>query len=236
MNKDITKLDDYKEWIKELKSRLRESQLKASIAVNEELLNFYWSLGSDIVNKQKNSSWGDGLLTQLSKDLMEEFPDMKGFSKRNLEQIRKWYRFWLSISTITKQVASQLTKIPWWHNVVIVTKCKSPEEALYYVQSTIANGWSRSVLVHQIESNLYEREGKAVNNFSKTLPSLQSDLAKQTLKDPYNFDFLTITNEYNEKELEQGLIQHITHFLLELGKGFAYIGKQIQLQVGEFMS
>ncbi len=108
MNKDITKLDDYKEWIKELKSRLRESQLKASIAVNEELLNFYWNLGADIVNKQKNFSWGDGFLTQLSKDLMEEFPDMKGFSKRNLEQIRKWYRFWLSSFTITKQVASQI--------------------------------------------------------------------------------------------------------------------------------
>ncbi|MBM9520604.1 DUF1016 family protein [Desulforhopalus vacuolatus] len=233
MGSNLTQDSDYLEWLKELKKKVRQSQLKAAVAVNTTLLEFYWDLGADIVEKQKNSSWGSGFLKWLSHDLMSEFPDMKGFSKRNLEQIRRWYLFYSEAGPIAKQPATQLFSIPWWHNVVIVSKCKTTPKAFFYIQKTIENNWSRSVLTHQIESGLYEREGKAMTNFRTTLPAPQSDLAQQILKDPYNFDFLTLTEDYNERELEQNLIQHITKFLLELGAGFAYIGKQVPIQVGE---
>jgi len=164
---------------------------------------------------------------------MAEFPDMKGFSKRNLEQIRRWYFFYNADFEFAKQPATQLFNIPWWHHVVIVSKCKTTPKAFFYMGKTIENNWSRSVLTHQIESGLYEREGKAMTNFSKSLPAPQSDLAQQIIKDPYNFDFLTLTENYNERELEQNLIQHVTKFLLELGAGFAYMGKQVPVQVGE---
>jgi len=228
---DLFKLDDsYVSWLKDLKNRVRAVQIKAMVKVNSELLNFYWELGADIVSKQLNTKWGDGFLKQLSLDLGIEFPDMKGFSKRNLELIRQWYNYWKDQETIAKQLATQL---PWWHNIVIITKVKNTEEAIYYLKEAINYGWSRAVLVHQIESCLYQREGKAVTNFSVTLPKPQSDLAIQTLKDPYIFDFVTMTKEYNELELEKALVGHITHFLLELGAGFAYIGRQLPLTVGE---
>lgn len=234
MNNSIIKADaNYKAWLKGIKQSFAQTQLKAAVSVNTALLEFYWQLGGEIVEKQKNSQWGDGFLAQLSHDLMVEFPDVKGFSKRNLEQIRRWYSFWNLSPAIAKQAASQLVLIPWWHNVVIVTKCQTTAEALYYVQNTQQHGWSRNVLAHQIESGLYQREGKAITNFAQTLPPLQSDLAQQTLKDPYVFDFLSLTKNYNERELEQGLTQHITQFLLALGAGFAYVGKQVPLTVGE---
>ena len=223
----------YGNWLKQLKERVRQVQLKAAVKVNTELLTFYWELGTDIVEKQKEVRWGDGFLTQLSKDLMAEFPDMKGFSKRNLEQIRRWYLFYNQDGKITKQLAAQLTQIPWWHNVIIVSKAHSIDEALFYVRKTIENGWSRSVLTHQIESGLINRTGKAITNFDTTLPALQSDLAKETIKDPYCFDFLTMTEHFTEKELEQALINHITRFLLELGKGFSFVGKQYRLEVNK---
>ena len=152
---------------------------------------------------------------------------------RNLEQIRKWYRFWSVDSAIAKQVVAQLWQIPWGHNIAIISKSQSHDEAHYYVTKSQKHGWSRSVLIHQIESGLWQREGKALTNFEQTLLSPQSDLAQQTLKDPYIFDFLALTDNYNERELEQGLIKHITQFLLELGAGFAYVGKQVPIQVGE---
>jgi predicted nuclease of restriction endonuclease-like (RecB) superfamily len=224
---------EYKIWLKDLKQKVLRTQLKVATQVNSTLLSFYWELGAEIVERQQVSLWGDGLLAQLSKDLMAEFPDIKGFSKRNLEQIRRWYCFWMEDAAIAKQAASQLNQIPWWHNVVILTKCRSHAEALYYVVNTIQHGWSRSVLTHQIESGLYQREGKAITNFADTLPAPQSDLAQQTLKDPYVFDFLTLSKQHNERDLEQGLIEHITQFLLELGAGFAYMGKQYPVTVGE---
>jgi Uncharacterized conserved protein len=156
------------------------------------------------VDKQKNAKWGDGFLKQLSMDLMAEFPDMRGFSKRNLELIRQWYSFWKK-EIIAKQLVSQLEieknqqfvgqliQIPWGHNIAIISKCKNPDEAFYYIQKTIQNNWSRSVLTHHIESNLLKRVGKAITNFKATLPAPQSDLARETLKDPYNFDFSTLT-------------------------------------------
>ncbi len=186
----------YGNWLKQLRKRVRQVQLKAAAKVNTELLTFYWELGADIVEKQKETRWGDGFLTQLSKDLMAEFPDIKGFSKRNLEQIRRWYLFYNQDGKIAQQAASQLTQIPWWHNVIIVSKTHSIDEALFYVRKTIENGWSRSVLTHQIENGLINRAGKAITNFDTTLPAPQSDLAKETIKDPYCFDFLTMTEHF----------------------------------------
>lgn len=237
---------DYKIWIRDLKSRFRKAQIKAAVIVNSSLLEFYWELGADIVDRQKTAKWGSGFLKQLSADLMKEFPDVKGFSYENIRYLRRWYQFYnqqdakmgTSCSPNSKQVVLQLNKellfqIPWGQNLVIISKCSSIEEALFYVNQTIENGWSRAVLTHQIESNLFERQGKAVTNFQNTLPPVQSDLAQQLIKDPYNFDFLTMTADYNEKELEQSLVNHITKFLMELGAGFAYMGKQVPIKVGQ---
>jgi len=225
----IPQTSEYKSWIKELKQKLRKSQIKAAINVNSVLLEFYWELGIDIVEKQKRSSWGSGFLKQLSKDLMDEFPDMKGFSYRNIKYIRQWHLFYVK----RQQVVALLTQIPWGHNIFIVTKCDTVEEAEFYIRKTIENGWSRSVLTHQVESKLYERNGKAITNFSHTLPKPQSDLANELIKDPYSFDFLTLTENFREKELESALLDNITKFLLELGSGFAFVGKQKKLKVGD---
>ena len=215
---------EYQNWLADLKKRLRKSQLKAAVAVNSTLLKFYWELGADIVEKQKNVAWGSGFLKQLSRDLMAESPEMKGFSLRNLKYIRQWYEFYTQADEIGQQAVAQLFQIPWSHNLIIICKSKNIEEALFYIQKTIENNWSRSVLSHQIECGLFMREGRAITNFKQTLPAPQSDLAHQLIKDPYNFDFLTISENCNERELEQNLIQHITKFLLELGAGFAYMG------------
>ena len=223
---------DYKRWLKDLKQKVQQTQIKAAVQVNTTLLTFYWELGADIVQRQSTANWGDGFLKQLSKDLMKEFPDIKGFSLSNIKYIRQWYEFYRDDAEKSQQLVGQLTRIPWGHNLKIISKCQSVPEAVFYVQNTLEQGWSRNVLTHQIESGLWQREGTALSNFSATLPAVQSDLAQQTLKDPYVFDFLTLTKSYNEKELEQGLIEHITQFLLELGAGFAYMGKQVKLQVG----
>lgn len=216
-------------------------QIKAAVSVNAALLEFYWELGADIVDKQKNSTWGDGFLKQLSADLMAEFLEMKGFSYRNIRYVSQWYLFYnqenanwqQAVVTLEQKPVLQITQISWRHNLVIVSKCQSTQEALYYVENTIAHGWSRNVLTHQIESKLWEREGRSIVNFSTTLPAPQSDLEQQTLKDPYIFDFLTLDKDYNERDLERGLIEHITQFLLEMGAGFAYLGRQVELQVGD---
>lgn len=231
---------DYRQWLGALKIRFRQVQLKAAVTVNTAMLQFYWDLGADVVVRQSQFAWGSGFLSQLSADLTREFPNTKGFSKRNLELIRQWHLFWLeatdsqpSEGPIAKQPVSQILSIPWGHNLAILAKCKQHDEALYYAHATQSYGWSRSVLVHQIESGLWQREGKAITNFEQTLPAAQSDLAHQMLKDPYKFDFLSLSKEHTERELEADLIAHITQFLLELGAGFAYIGRQVPLQVGE---
>jgi predicted nuclease of restriction endonuclease-like (RecB) superfamily len=231
---------DYRAWLGELKTRFHRVQLKAAVAVNTALLQFYWDLGADIVIRQAQWDWGSGFLKQLSADLMSEFPEMTGFSVRNLKYIRQWHQFWAAdaigqqpVAQFAKQPVSQIFAIPWGHNLAIIAKCKQHDEALYYVQATQTHGWSRSVLVHQIESGLYQREGKAVTNFAQTLPAVQSDLARQMLKDPYKFDFFSLSKEYTERDLESHLVDHITQFLLELGAGFAYLGRQVPLQVGE---
>jgi len=241
---------DYSSFLVELKNRIKSAQIKAAVSVNRDLIALYWELAEKIVEKQKTSQWGDGLLAQMSKDLQEEFPDMKGFSKRNLELMRQWYLFWDDGDAIRQQAVAQMeksqhsigqtviakqlaTQIPWWHNVVIVTKIKNHEEALFYMQKTIENNWSRAVLTHQIEGKLFGREGKALTNFSASLPAPQSDLARQTLKDPYIFDFLTIREKHDERELEDALIGQVTKFLLELGAGFSFIGRQHKISVDD---
>ncbi len=187
--------------------------------------------GQKIIEVQKEYKWGSKFLENLSKDLSKEFPDVKGFSYRNLKNIRQWVKFWNNEKG--KQVVSQLFQIPWGHNIVIIQKCKNIDEAVFYVHNTIKHGISRSVLIHQIESNLYERNKKAINNFDLTLPPTNSDLAKEITKDPYIFDFLSLSEDYKEKELENALIDNIKDFLLELGSGFAFVGKQYKLQVGD---
>ncbi|MBI1870534.1 MAG: DUF1016 domain-containing protein [Chlamydiae bacterium] len=229
----LTSDEEYKSWLSDIKKRVRSAQIKAAISVNTELLKLYWDMGVDIVVRQKSVKWGEGLLPRLSKDLMAEFSDMKGFSLSNLKYIKQWHLFYSQEEQISQQVVGQITSIPWGHNIAIISKCKDVCEAMFYVQGTIRHNWSRNVLVHQIESGLFEREGKAVSNFHLTLPKPQGDLAQQTLKDPYIFDFLNMSTDSSERELEHKLIDHLTSFLLELGAGFAFIGRQIPVQVGD---
>lgn len=231
--------EEYKSWINDVKMRIKQSQIKASVKINYELLDLYWELGRDIVSKQENAKWGDSFLNVMSKDLQKAFPGMSGFSTQNLKHIRYWYRFYsegargLQLVTQFETLEKMVKSIPWGHNQRIAYKCKDINEALFYVQKTMDNNWSRNVLEHQIDSDLYERQGKAITNFQVKLPVPQSDLAEQTLKDPYNFDFLTLREEYNEKELEDALVNQITQFLLELGTGFSYLGRQVHIKVGE---
>ena len=269
MNIDLIKDTELKQWLADLKTRIRQSQIKAMIKVNDEMLRLYWDLGRDIVIRQMDAKWGSGFFVQLSKELKAEFPNMKGFSVVNLTYCKRFYLFYSQDNTILHQVGEELEneslpqvsanlqlakndditifhqvggkleqvhpifQIPWRHHVEIFTKCKSVHEALFYVQKTIKNGWSRAVLMNFIEAGLYQSQGKAINNFDRLLPDVQSDLAKETLKDPYNFDFLMLTDNYKEKELEDALLSNITKFLLELGQGFSYVGKQYPIRVGE---
>jgi len=219
---------EYVSFLKEIKNKIKTAQIKAAVKVNEELLRLYWDIAKMIVDKQKEAKWGDGIIEKISSDLKKEFPNMKGFSVTNIKYMRKWYLFWSK----SPQVVDEIFRIPWGHNREIITKCKNIDEALFYVKKTIENGYSRAVLIHQIESNLYGRSNKAINNFDKQLPAIQSDLAKEQLKDPYCFDFLSLSEKYNEKELEDALMDNLTKFLLELGSGFAFVGRQYRLEVG----
>ena len=253
---------DFKSWVSQLKQDIRSAQIKAAIKVNTELLRLYWRMGADICEKQKSASWGDGWLKELSRELMTEFPDMKGLSHRNLQYIRQWYLFYNQENTIVQQVVAQLEdvnvqqpvakldddmrqqpvaqisedvffSVPWGHHLYIISQCKDVSRAVFYLKKTVENGWSRAALLNYLDTNLYERQGKAVNNFNRLLANPQSELAAQTLKDPYNFDFLTLDGEYRERELEHALTHNVTRFLLELGTGFAFVGSQVPLQVGE---
>ena len=266
MSTDLVKDSEFKKWLVDLKVRILQSQVKAAIKINSELLHLYWDLGKDIVTRQMDAVWGNGFFEQLSKELMKEFPEMKGFSKSNLYYIKQFYLFYSKVeekfhqlggkigdsnlhqlganseshrnedTIIFHQLGGELEnlifQIPWRHHVEIFTKCKDVQEALFYIQKTIKNGWSRAMLMNFIDANLYNTQGKAINNFDRLSPDVHSDLARETLKDPYNFDFLTLTENYKEKELEDALVANITKFLLELGQGFAYIGRQYPIQIG----
>jgi predicted nuclease of restriction endonuclease-like (RecB) superfamily len=198
------------------------------VAVNQELVLLYWGIGKQILIRQRREGWGAKIIDQIGKDLRLEFPGMQGFSSRNLKYMRALAEAWPEESIVQEPLA-QLT---WYHNLTLLEKVKTSEERLWYAHSAVANGWSRNVLVLQIESGLYRRQGEATTNFQATLPAPQSDLAQQLIKDPYNFDFLTLTKEAQERDLERGLLQHLRQFLIELGSGFAFVGSQVPLEVG----
>jgi predicted nuclease of restriction endonuclease-like (RecB) superfamily len=223
---------EYKDWLLELKSKIRSVQLKAAVTVNAALIEFYWELGRMIDEKQ--TGYGSQFLDVLSKDLRSEFPEMKGLSYRNLALCRQFYNFYSS--SILQQAVAEfgqqpIAQIPWGHNILIFSKSRDIQEANFYLQKTLENNWSRDVLAFQIKSQLYERQGKAITNFTNTLPTPQSELAQQTLKDPYIFEFLTLGESYKEKDIENQLVSHVTKFLLELGKGFAFLGQQYHLEI-----
>ena len=223
-----TSEQSYQDWLNQLKTQIRSSQQRAILAVNQELVLLYWQIGQNILQRQDQQGWGAKVVDRLSKDLSAEFPEIKGFSTRNLKYMRKFAEAWQDKQIVQQAVAL----LPWGHNLVLLDKFSDNETRLWYAQKAIKHGWSRNVLVHQIESGLLERTGQAVNNFSQTLPEIQSDLATQTFKDPYIFDFLSLGEVYYERELETVLTQHIMAFLLELGTGFAFVGKQRHIEVG----
>jgi predicted nuclease of restriction endonuclease-like (RecB) superfamily len=228
MATNLPQLGEYNDFLKSLKERIRTAQVRAALAVNRELVLLYWQIGQDILIRQQQQGWGTKVIDQLAKDLKHEFPDMKGFSSRNLKYMRAFAEAYPD-EPIVQQVVAQ---IPWGHNVRILDYVKAPTERLWYIQQTIEYGWSRNVLVHHIETKLYQRQGQATTNFKQTLPKPQSDLAQQLLKDPYNFDFLSLGQESQERDLERALIDNIRNFLLELGVGFAFVGNQYHLEVG----
>ena len=220
--------EGYESFLKTLKERVQSIQLRAALSVNRELVFLYWSIGRDILARQKNQGWGAKIIDRLAADLRREFPEMTGFSPRNLKYMRTFAEVWPD-EPIVQQLVAQ---IPWGHNVRILDYVKTASEREWYVRATIQNGWSRNVLVHQIESCLYRRQGKAATNFTRTLPTPQSELAQQVIKDPYNFEFLGLAEVAKERDLERALIDHLRDFLLELGVGFAFVGSQYPLEVG----
>lgn len=226
---------EYKQFLFDIKSKIQSAQLKAHIKVNEEMLKLYWEIGSMIISKQKESSWGDKILENISKDLKEEFPALQGFSLRNIHYMKKWVLFYSNsqqaVDEIVQQLVAQIFQIPWGHNTHIISKVKNIDEALFYISKTIENNYSRTQLVEQMSKELYLRSGKAITNFESKLLKTQSALANEITKDPYNFDFLTLRESYDEKELEEALMQNMTKFLLELGSGFAFVGQQYKITV-----
>ena len=220
---------DYKEFLASVKQRIQQAQIKAAIKVNQELLFLYWQIGKHILEVQANAERWDKVILQLSKDLKESFPGMKWFSKTNLKYMKLFAEAYPHFE-IGQQAVDQITRS---HNILLLTKVKDPEQRLRYAQKAIENGRSRNVMVIHIERKLFEASSKWLSNFSKTLPKPNSDIAHSILKDPYNFDFLGLTQAAKEKELEDALVSKITHFLLELGSWFAYMGRQFQLNVGQ---
>ena len=290
ISRDVMTADEgYVQWMADIKQRFRQSQLKAAVRVNTAMLEFYWSMGRDIVELRAESKWGSGFFNQLSLDLRTAFPNETGFSVTNLKYMKRWYAFYnervairqrvvdeighqagdelgtaLGHNTSVKsdainrhqpgdeidaairqqvvdekghQVGDQLEmpevfgRIPWKHHVHIISKCQTLDEAIFYINKVTEEGWSRSRLEDQIAANLYGSQGTAITNFSNTLPATESQLAKELLKDPYHFEFLSMNEKYDENDLEDALVSKVTQFLLELGKGFSYVGRQIELQM-----
>lgn len=219
--------DQYAAFLNSLKTRIRTAQVKAALAVNRELVLLYWQLGRDILARQEAEGWGAKVIERLAKDLKHEFPDVKGFSRSNLLYMRSFAEAYPD-EQIVQQVVGQ---IPWSHNIILLEKLKDPEQRLWYARQAVVNGWSRNILTIQIETGLFQRQGNAMTNFDRTLPPEQSDLSHQLLKDPYNFDFLTISKDAQERDLERALVDRIRDFLLEMGVGFAYLGSQYRLEI-----
>lgn len=254
--------EDYSDWLTDLKSRIHSAQQRAMLSVNRELVLLYWQIGRDILARQAEQGWGSKVIDQLAQDLRTAFPEMKGFSPRNLKYMRAFAEAWpeggfvqragaqiepgKSVQAPLAQIApgesvhqaggqfvqAPLAQLPWYHHIALLDKLQTAEARLWYAAKAIEHNWSRNILVMQIESRLLERSGTAVTNFALTLPKPESDLARESLKDPYRFDFLGLGEEAQEREIEQALVKHVTDFLLELGAGFAFVGRQILLDVG----
>jgi predicted nuclease of restriction endonuclease-like (RecB) superfamily len=257
---DLTVTDAYALLLGELKRRIASAQIRAHMAVCRELILLYWQTGRDIVLRQKREGWGKSVIERLAKDLQDSFPGIEGFSANNIWRMRAFYLAYVEVDTILAQAAQELNGeiphgspkpilaqpvqelaepsaillgIPWGHNITLIQKIKDPALRLWYAAQASEHGWSRSVLTLQIQSKLHERQGKAVTNFKQTLPEPQSDLAQQLVKDPYNFGFLTLGADARERDLELGLIEHLSKFLVELGTGFAFVGRQVHVEIGD---
>lgn len=268
---------DYVKWLTDVKSRYRQSQAKAAVKVNTEMLEFYWSIGRDLVALRAESRWGAGVVKQFAIDMREAFPKATGFSYSNVKYMKRWYTFYnervtkgqRTIGLIADEkgqqdvdlsadnekgqqpadlisddekgqrladlleMPQQFGKVPWYHHVEIICTCQTLNEALFYLNKVADEGWSRSKLESQIAAKLYQAQGAAFSNFNRTLPAAQSQLAQEILKSPYNFEFLDIKEEHDEKQLEDALVKNVTQFLLELGKGFAYVGRQMELRIDD---
>ena len=266
VSRDMMTADEgYVQWMADIKQRFRQSQVKAAVRVNTAMLEFYWSLGRDMVELRAESKWGSGFFDQLSLDLRTAFPEETGFSVTNLKYMKRWYAFYNErvanrqrvVDEIRHQAGDELGAVirqqpadekgqqagdqlempeifglvPWKHHVLIISKCQTLDEAIFYINKVTEEGWSRSRLESQMAANLFGSQGAAVTNFEHTLPAPQSQLAKEILKDPYHFGFLSMSEEYEEKDLEDALVSNVTRFLMELGKGFSYVGRQMELQM-----
>jgi predicted nuclease of restriction endonuclease-like (RecB) superfamily len=218
----------YAELLAHLKQRIHEAQVRAALSVNRELVLLYWQIGREILQRQGQEGWGAKVIDRLARDLRAAFPEMKGFSPRNLKYMRALAATYPDEHFVQREVA----QLPWAHNVILLDKVKDSNIRSWYAHAAVQYGWSRDILAHQIESRLYQRQGQAVTNFERTLPAPRSDLVQQMLKDPYNFDFLSLGKEAHERDLEQALLAHMRDFLLELGVGFAFVGSQYHLEVG----
>lgn len=250
MSKSIGILDnEYREWVKDLALRYRNRQIKAAVKVNTEMLGFYWELGRDIVELHVEKRWGDKVMSRLSVDLREAMPGVSGLTQRNIYYCKQFYLLYSSkldilpqlganssdgiLPQLAAQIRTDIFCVPWGHHKVLMDKCKgNVDKAVFYVRQTVENGWSRAMLLNFIDTGMYERQGKALTNFNKTLPETNSGLAQELTKDPYDFAFTGITKPYNERILKDALLRNITRFLTELGTGFAYVGKEYRLQVG----
>ncbi len=241
---------EYVEWLSDVKARFHQSQIKASIHVNTDMLQFYWSIGRDLMALRAEERWGAGIVKQFALDMRQAFPNETGFSDTNVKYMKRWYSFYFEKVTKSQQVADQIEmaekgqqvadqlempevfgKVPWFHHVQIFSHCDSLDEALFYINKVVEEGWSRSWLEDRIAAKLFLSQGSAITNFSQALPLPQSQLAKEILKDPYHFDFLSMKEKYDEHDLEEALVSNVTQFLLELGRGFSYVGRQMELQM-----
>ena len=220
--------EGYADWLKQLKIRIHSAQQRATLTVNRELVLLYWQIGQDILARQASQGWGAKVIERLAHDLRVAFPDMKGFSPRNLKYMRAFAQAWSD----AEFVQAVLAQLPWYHQLALLDKLSNPEDRCWYAATAMEHHWSRNVLVMQIETRLRERSGNAITNFDERLPKPQSDLARESIKDPYRFDFLGLTQEAEEREIEHALVKHVTEFLLEMGAGFAFVGRQVLLDVG----
>jgi len=228
-----TEIQIYSKLLEDIKARIHRGQFNVARSISIELTEMYWDIGNMIHDRQKKEGWGAGIIPKLAKDIVNELPEVKGFSERNLKRMLRFYREYATANTTGGKVPQAVAQLPWSHNALLIERIKDVDTRLWYAEQVKIEGWSRDSLVQMIKNNAYERQGSAVSNFSKRLPESQSDLVQQTLKDPYIFDFLTLTEPFKERELETELLKHLEKFLIELGGGFSFVGRQYHLEVSD---